>query len=122
MPYIRDSFWRGREFGSLARMQTEAGRWCREVAGMRAFRPLEGARPLAVFDVLEKGRLAPLPACGFVLAEWRTAKVGPDIHASVAKVLYSIGWGHIGKTLDVRLTSSMVQFFDLGELVKTLPR
>jgi hypothetical protein len=122
MPYIRDSFWRGREFGSLARMQTEAGRWCREVAGMRACRPLEGARPLAVFDVLEKGTLAPLPAGGFVLAEWRTAKVGPDIHASVAKVLYSIPWRHIGKTLDVRLTPSMVQFFDCGELVKTHPR
>ena len=122
MPYIRDSFWRGREFGSLARMQTEAERWCREVAGMRACRPLEGARPLAVFDVLEKGTLAPLPAGGFVLAEWRTAKVGPDIHASAAKVLYSIGWRHIGKTLDVRLTPSMVQFFDRGELVKTHPR
>jgi Integrase core domain len=122
MPYIRDSFWRGREFGSLARMQTEAERWCREVAGMRACRPLDGARPLAVFDVLEKGRLARLPAGGFVLAEWRTAKVGPDIHASVAKVLYSIPWRHIGTTLDVRLTSSMVQFFDRGELVKTHPR
>jgi transposase len=122
MPYIRDSFWRGREFGSLARMQAEAERWCREVAGMRACRPLEGARPLAVFDVLEKGKLAPLPPGGFVLAEWRTAKVGPDIHASVAKVLYSIPWRHIGTTLDVRLTSSMVQFFDRGELVKTHPR
>jgi Mu transposase-like protein/integrase-like protein len=122
MPYIRDSFWRGREFGSLARMQTEAERWCREVAGMRACRPLEGARPRAVFDVLEKSMLAPLPAGGFVLAEWRTAKVGPDIHASVAKVLYSIPWRHIGKTLDVRLTPSMVQFFDRGELVKTHPR
>ncbi len=122
MPYIRDSFWRGREFGSLPRMQTEAERWCREVAGMRACRPLEGARPLAVFEAAEQGRLAPLPAGGFVLAEWRTAKVGPDIHASVAKVLYSIPWRHIGKTLDVRLTFSMVQFFDRGELVKTHPR
>jgi transposase len=122
MPYIRDSFWRGREFGSLARMQTEAERWCRDVAGMRACRPLDGASPLAVFGVLEKPRLAPLPPGAFTLAEWRTAKVGPDIHASVAKVLYSIGWRHIGKTLDVRLTASMVQFFDRGELVKTHPR
>ena len=78
MPYIRDSFWRGREFGSLARMQTEAERWCREVAGMRACRPLEGARPLAVFGALEQGRLASLPADGFVLAEWRTARVVSD--------------------------------------------
>ena len=122
MPYIRDSFWRGREFTSLAHMQSEGERWCTEVAGRRACRPLEGASPLAVFEAAEKGTLAALPAGEFVLAEWRTAKVGPDIHASVAKVLYSIPWRHIGKTLDVRLTFTMVQFFDRGELVKTHPR
>ena len=122
MPYIRDSFWRGREFTSLAHMQSEGERWCTEVAGQRACRPLEGAAPLAVFGAVEKDTLAPLPAAEFVLAEWRTAKVGPDIHASVAKVLYSVPWRHIGKTLDVRLTFTMVQFFDRGELVKTHPR
>src|SRR6266702_550673 len=64
MPYIRDSFWGGREFASLEQMQAGAERWS-------------------------------------------------------AGVLYSIPWQHIGKTLDVRLTSSMAQFFDHGELVKT---
>lgn len=29
MQYGRDSFWRGREFTSLAQMQDEAIRWCR---------------------------------------------------------------------------------------------
>ena len=43
MPYIRDSFWRGREFTSLAQMQAEAVRWSAEVAGQRACRPLDGA-------------------------------------------------------------------------------
>ena len=62
MPYIRDSFWRGREFGSLPRMQTEAVRWCREVAGMRASRRWT-APPAAVFAAPET-RLAPLPAAG----------------------------------------------------------
>jgi transposase len=119
MPYIRDSFWRGREFTSLAQMQAEAGRWSAGVAGQRQCRPLEGAAPAAVFAAMEKQALLPLPAGPFVLAEWSRCKVGPDIHASVARVLYSIPWQHIGKTLDVRLTSSMVQFFDHGELVKT---
>jgi transposase len=27
MPYVRDSFWRGREFTSLEQMQAEAARW-----------------------------------------------------------------------------------------------
>jgi transposase len=119
MPYIRDSFWRGREFTSIEQMQAEAERWCTEVAGRRSCRPLDGAAPAAVFAAAEKDALRPLPADPFVLAEWSRCKVGPDIHASVAKALYSIPWQHIGKTLDVRLTSSMAQFFDRGELVKT---
>jgi hypothetical protein len=36
--------------------------------------------------------------------------------------LYSVPWRHIGKTADVRVTDTMVQFFLGGELVKTHPR
>jgi hypothetical protein len=122
MPYVRDSFWRGREFTSLERMQAEAARWSAEVAGQRACRPLEGAAPAAVFVAVERDALRPLPAGPFVLATWATAKIGPDIHAQVEKVLYSVPWRHIGKTADVRLTATMVQFFVGGELVKSHPR
>ena len=122
MPYVRDSFWRGREFASLPQMQAEAARWSLEVAGRRACRPLEGAAPAAVFEAVEKETLRPLPAGPFVLATWATARIGPDIHAQVEKVLYSVPWRHIGKTADVRITGSMVQFFIGGELVKSHPR
>ena len=122
MPYVRDSFWRGREFTSLAQMQAAAERWCLEVAGARACRPLDGAAPAAVFAAAEKDALQPLPADPFVLATWAKAKIGPDIHARVGKVLYSLPWRHIGKTADVRVTDTMVQFFIGGELVKTHPR
>jgi transposase len=122
MPYVRDSFWRGREFTSLAQMQAEAVRWCTEVAGRRACRPLEGAAPAVVFEMVEKGALRPLPGEPFVLATWARAKIGPDIHAQVERVLYSLPWQHIGKTADVRLTATMVQFFIGGQLVKTHPR
>src|SRR5579864_2615161 len=122
MPYVRDSFWRGREFASLPQMQAEAVRWSLEVAGRRACRPLEGAAPAAVFEAVEKDALRPLPAEPFVLATWAKAKIGPDIHAQVDRVLYSVPWQHIGKTADVRLTATMVQFFIGGQLVKTHPR
>jgi transposase len=122
MPYVRDSFWRGREFTSLERMQAEAVRWSAEVAGRRSCRPLEGAAPAAVFEASEKEALRPLPAGPFVLATWATAKIGPDIHAQVEKVLYSVPWRHIGKTADVRITAAMVQFFIGGQLVKSHPR
>jgi hypothetical protein len=122
MPYVRDSFWRGREFASLEQMQAGAVRWSAEVAGGRACRPLDGAAPAAVFEAAEKDALRPLPAGAFALATWATAKIGPDIHAQVDKVLYSVPWRHIGKTADVRLTGTMVQFFIGGDLVKSHPR
>jgi hypothetical protein len=122
MPYVRDSFWRGREFASLEQMQAGAVRWSAEVAGRRPCRPLEGAAPAAVFEAAEKQALRPLPAEPFVLASWARAKIGPDIHAQVDRVLYSVPWQHIGKTADVRLTATMVQFFIGGQLVKTHPR
>jgi transposase len=122
MPYVRDSFWRGREFTSLAQMQAEAERWSLEVAGRRPCRPLDGAAPAVVFEAVEKQALRPLPAEPFVLASWARAKIGPDIHARVEKVLYSVPWRHIGKTADVRVTDTMVQFFIGGQLIKTHPR
>jgi transposase len=122
MPYVRDSLWRGREFASLAQMQAGAERWALEVAGCRPCRPLDGATPAVVFAAVEKDALRPLPADPFVLATWAKAKIGPDIHARVGKVLYSVPWRHIGKTADVRVTDAMVQFFIGGELVKTHPR
>ena len=122
MPYVRDSFWRGREFTSLAQMQAEAARWSLEVAGGRPCRPLDGAAPAAVFAAIEKDALRPLPAEPFVLATWAKAKIGTDIHARVEKVLYSVPWRHIGKTADVRITATMVQFFIGGQQVKTHPR
>ena len=119
MPYVRDSFWRGREFTGLAQMQAGAARWSLEVAGGRPCRPLDGAAPAAVFAAVEKDKLAPLPKTPFVLSEWSRCKVGPDIHAKVGQSLYSVPWKHLGKTLDARSTATMVQLFCGGELVKT---
>lgn len=75
-----------------------------------------------MFAAVEAGALRPLPAGRFVLATWTRAKVGPDIHASVAGCLYSIPWRYLGVTVDVRSTATMVQFFVDGVLVKTHPR
>ena len=122
MPYIRDSFWRGREWPSLEQMQAEAERWCAEVAGRRSCRSLEGAAPAAVFAAAEKDKLGPLPARPFTLATWSRCKVGPDIHVKVGKTLYSVPWKLIGTTLDARSTPTMVQLFAGGELVKTHAR
>jgi hypothetical protein len=122
MPYVRDSFWRGREFTSLEAMRADAVRWSLEVAGARACRPLDGAAPAAVFAAVEAPALRPLPTASFVLASWSRPMVGPDIHAKVGATLYSIPWRHLGGRVDARATASMVQFFVDGQLIKTHPR
>jgi hypothetical protein len=122
MPYVRDSFWRGREFASLEAMRADAVAWSSEVAGNRACRPLDGAAPAAVFAAVEAAALAPLPAAPFVLATWSSAKIGPDIHAKVGATLYSLPWRFLGDRVDARCTPSMVQFFHHGQLIKTHPR
>ena len=122
MPYVRDSFWRGREFSSLKQMRAGALSWCVEVAGTRACRPLHGAAPAAVFAAVEASTLASLPSAPFVLASWASAKVGPDIHAKVGATLYSLPWRLLGERVDARSTTAMVQFFRNGELIKTHPR
>jgi transposase len=122
IPYVRDSFWRGRDFSgfTLEQLQGAAKAWCAEVAGRRSCRPLDGAQPAQVFAAMEADRLRPLPPAAFELAEWSTVTVHPDIHVKVGKTLYSIPWKHIGKTLHARTAGGLVQFFDQdGELVKT---
>ena len=119
MPYVRDSFWRGREFISLTEMQQAAVVWSRDVAGTRACRPLDGAAPAAVFTAVEADALQPLPRQVFVPAAWSTPKIGPDLHAKVGKTLYSVPWQHIGQRLDARETAMVVQFFHHGTLVTT---
>jgi hypothetical protein len=45
IPYVRDSFFAGRDFASLAAMQQAAVTWSVQVAGRRSCRPLGGAQP-----------------------------------------------------------------------------
>ena len=122
MQYVRDSFWRGRSFASLTDMQTRAISWCREVAGVRAHRSLDGASPLAVFDALEAPALLALPARPFELARWLSPKVAPDCHIMVDKVLYSVPWAHVGARTDTRVSETTVAVHVAGKLVKTWPK
>jgi transposase len=119
MPYVRDSFWRGRSWESIEQMQTAAERWCVEVAGQRRHRSLDGAAPLAVFEAVERPAMRPLPREPFELARWSIPKVGPDCHVSVGGVLYSVPWHLIGRRVDARLSARRVEVFADGQLIKT---
>jgi transposase len=122
MPYVRDSFWRGRTFDDVAHMQTGALAWCTTVAGRRHHRSLDGAQPAVVFGAVEADALGPLPVEMFELAAWSTPKVHPDCHVKVGKALYSVPWRHIGTQVDAREADRVVEVFVDGTLIKTHAR
>jgi transposase len=122
MPYVRDSFWRGRDWRDEAHMQADALRWCMEVAGRRHHRSLERAEPLVVFNAVEVEALIALPPAVFELAGWSTPKVGPDCHVKVGKTLYSVPWRYIGRRVDAREGDRTVEVFVDGKVIKTWAR
>ena len=119
MQYVRDSFWRGREFTSLMQMQAEALRWCLEVAGLRHSRALDGAQPLRVFEAMESSALNALPPTAFQLAIWSTGKVAVDCHVKVGKALYSVPWRLMGQQVHARTCGDVVQIVHDGKAVAT---
>jgi transposase len=119
MPYVRDSFWKGREFTTLGQMQADAVRWSSEVAGLRHSRALEGAQPLRVFEAVEARALIALPPRAFEFTTWSIGAVGVDAHLKVGKALYSVPWRLIGQRLHARSAGDVVQIFAGAEVVAT---
>jgi hypothetical protein len=119
VPYVRESFWRGRTWAGIGDMQSGAVTWCTDVAGRRQHRGLEGASPLSVFDAVEAPALLGLPPEVFELARWSQPKVGPDCHVKVGKALYSVPWRHIGARVDAREGDRTVEVFLGTQRIKT---
>lgn len=119
MTYVRDSFWKGREFDSLAQMQQAAVTWSTEVAGLRYLRALEGAQPLRMFEAVEQQALIALPPRAFELTSWSIGTVGVDTHLKVGKALYSVPWRLIGQRLHARTAGDVVQIFAGNDVVAT---
>ena len=122
MSYVRESFYRGRQWQSLPEMQTAAVLWCTGVAGVRSHRGLGGAQPIVVFNAVEQDALTPLPRMVFQAAVWSNPKVGPDCHINVDGVLYSIPWKHIGVNVEARLTDRFMEAFIGQDVIKTHAR
>lgn len=116
VPYVRDSFWSGRQFASFEEILRAAPVWCLEVAGVRQHRTLR-ARPLDVFELERKAMLA-LPSSRFEVVSWQRAKVHRDLHINCQGALYSVPWRLVGRTVQVRLGEQTVEIFDGEELVK----
>jgi transposase len=114
--YARESFFRGRDFQSLAEMRSGARTWCLDVAGRRQH-GTTGERPLEAFLAREQPALLPLPPKPWEQASWTTAKVHPDCHLQAAGARYSVPFKYVGKRLDVRLGDKTVEIYDGASLI-----
>ncbi len=118
VPFVRESFWTGRTFGSLEEINTGAERWCLRVAGPRDHGTTH-TPPLLVFQAIEQSAMLALPTTLFEIVTWAKAKVGRDCHAQVQNSLYSIPSRYVGQRLDVRLGAKIVRFYSGTVLAKT---
>jgi hypothetical protein len=119
MPYIRDSFFAGRDFGSLAQMQGEALRWSTEVYGRHKHRGLDGQTPASLFAAVEADALMSLPPRPFESVVYSVGRVAPDCHVKSGKALYSVPWRLIGQQVTIRTAGDVVQIFHTDTVVAT---
>lgn len=123
MPYVRDSFWSGREWAGPGQMAEGARRWCTAVAGRRQHRSLDGASPLSIFEATEREAMLALPGAPFELASWSKRTVPPDCYVkATGRAIYTVPWRLIGKVVDARESDRRVEFYCDGQLVKTWAR
>ncbi len=118
MPYVRDAFFRGGTFHSLADTRRQAGQWCLEEAGLRIHGTTR-RQPLEVFKAEEAVHLLPRPEGRYDLPTWHKVTVQRDHHLSVGKALYSVPTQYIGEKVTVRSDSVMVRVYHKGQVIKT---
>jgi transposase len=117
VPYVRDSFWRGRDFSSLSDMKGGALGWCGGVATQRPHRHLPGT--VGELFQREQAALLLLPDAPFELARWALATVHPDCHVQSDGRFFSVPWQHVGKQLHIRIGERVMCAYAGTVLVKT---
>jgi len=87
-------------------------------------RPLRvlGISRRALFERVEQTALQALPETPYEVADWLRRKVGPDYHVEVERHYYSVPYTLVGKQLEVRVTSRVVEFFERDRRVASHAR
>ena len=111
---------RDRQFFSLPELNG-AIRQLLEMLNTRPFKKLPGSRH-SRFVELDRPTLRPLPERAYEFAQWKTAKVHPDYHIEVERAYYSVPHLLIGHSVDVRLSTRMLEIFCKRKLIATHPR
>ena len=80
-----------------------------------------GQKPLALFNEYERQALLPLPAEPYTVAAWKQATVHPDHYIQINRHFYSVPDPFVGKTVQVKVTPSLIEVFYQERLIKTHP-
>lgn len=105
---------RHREFATLAQLRAaiyeQVSAFNREPFQKRA-----GSRA-SVFDSEERPLLRPLPVTAYEISRWIYGRrVGRDGHVVWEKNRYSVPYTHVGRTVDLRITQTMVEIYLGGD-------
>lgn len=117
VPFVRESFFKGERFESLAEAQECAVKWCLTTAGLRNHRST-GRQPLEHFNREERPLLLPVPSEPYEVPLVVEVTVGRDHHASVAGALYSLPTEFIGKKVTARVSGGLVRFSYKNRTIK----
>jgi transposase len=106
---------RDRVFFSLDELQGAVDVLVDELNDKKLSDILQSRREL--FNLEESPKLRALPACRYVFAQWKKAKVGPDYHVRFESQAYSVPHRLCGKAVDIRLSRHRVEVYLESALV-----
>jgi transposase len=81
-----------------------------------------GKSRLELFESIDKPNAKPLPAARYVYHEWAKATVNIDYHIEVQHHYYSVPYTYYGKSVDVRITESLIEVFYKGNRIASHQR
>jgi hypothetical protein len=121
--FVKERFFKGGEFHSLADIRQQAKLWCLQIAGQRVHGTTQRL-PLVVFQEEEQAKLLPWNSDPYDVPDWRNVTVHPDHHISYRYALYSAPdiTCPPGTKLEVRSDSKLVRLYNRGILAKVHPR
>lgn len=107
---------RNRVFYSLADLNAAIGECLADLNETRILRQF-GVTRRQLFTEVDAPNLKPLPAEGWVHAEWKRCRVGLDYHIAVDRHHYSVPHRFARREVEVRFTARTVEIFLAGERI-----
>jgi transposase len=106
---------RDQAFFSLGELNAAIRELLKKLNGKK-FQKLDVSRR-ELFEQVDRPAMRPLPVKRYEYGEWRKAKVNIDYHIEADRSYYSVPYGLIHKTVDVRLTAATVEIWHEGRRV-----